>query len=207
MTVGDDLYGNLAPLAGDDASNGFALQIYANALGLLLQEISDIVSDGPNGEPGWSILLDVNRAPLKGLPWLAQAVGVQLPAQAPGQSDAVYDPIARAAIVDLPSEKRGRPATMISEIKRTLTGEKNVILRERNGGAWKLTVVTFAGETPSSTDTLAAILRQKPGGITLTYNTVTGQDYEILFENRATYGVVNSTYLTYNGVLNNAPGT
>src|SRR5215467_11358862 len=76
-TFAERLYDMLAPLAQQDPHNAWALLIYINAIGLMFQEVEDLVRDSPEG-PGWSELLDLNRAPTQALPWLAQLVGVRL---------------------------------------------------------------------------------------------------------------------------------
>jgi hypothetical protein len=173
----------------------------------LFQEIEDLASDGDNGETGWSVVVDLNRIPDKGLDYIAQFVGVQLP---PGITAA--DKRARIARTD--GWLRGSKGAIQGAPLPYLTGAKTVILRERDVAAapndppYGLTVITRTSETPNSAQVLAALLAQKPAGILLNYVVLAGQDYQILFNGGATtYQNVFTTYLTYQGVLNAAPGT
>ena len=72
------LYDALAPLATQDSSNAWALLILCNAIGLMYQDVEDLVRDSPDG-PGWSSLLDLDRCPSWALDWLGQFAGVRIP--------------------------------------------------------------------------------------------------------------------------------
>jgi hypothetical protein len=56
-----------------------------------------------------------------------------------------------------------------------LTGTRSVLLFEREGGPWRLTVATRARETPDPAAVEQAIRAQKPIGIVLTYTVISGQ--------------------------------
>jgi hypothetical protein len=203
------LYDALAPLARDDASNNYALAWYCAAIGTMLQEVEDYARDttvdGVDA-PGWSGLLDVNRAPSKGLGYLAQFVGVTL---LPGLSDAAQ----RDRIRQTDGWNRGTPAAIRGAAQQYLTGAKTVVLRERDVAAsasdpaYGLSVITYTSQTPDSAKVLAAIQAQKPAGIILRYVVRTGQDYQSIYTNRATYGALYSAYATYEGVIEDQPGT
>lgn len=102
---------------------------------------------------------------------------------------------------------RGTAPAMVSAAQATLIGTRRVVLRERfTGDPWKINVVTFTDETPDAAATLAALLTQKPAGIILTHTVVTGQDYQLLLDNHASYSNVRSTYATYAGLELDTPG-
>jgi len=187
------LYVSLAPLAQQDASYGWSLLILCNAIGLMFQDVEDLVRDSPDG-PGYSELLDLDRCPSWALPWLGQLVGVRL---LPGASDAEN----RARIASTDGWKRGTPAALEAAIKATLTGSQSVVIRERDpAGAdppYTLTVRTLVAETPDSAATLSAALSQKPAGLVLNYTTVTGQDYAGLKSKCATYAAMTTKYPSY----------
>jgi hypothetical protein len=207
LSLASRVYAALAPVAKDDAANNNSLAVYIGALGdNLLQEIDDYASEGPLGQTGWSSLVDLNRIPDKGLPWLAQFVGVQLAAGlTPAQQ--------RAAIAATDGWRRGTTLAMAQAIIPTLTGTQSVTFRERdpavtpNDPAYGLTVITRTSETPNSAASLAALLTQKPMGIVLVYTVLAGLDYTLLLTDSPLYSNVFSNYLTYGGVLTGVHGT
>lgn len=126
------------------------LQTYVGGIGdVMFQEVEDLASDGPLGQPGWSSLLDLNRVPDKALPWLAQFIGVSIPG---GLTPADQ----RIRIQNTDGWKRGTPAAIAGAPLPYLTGTKTVILRERdpaaspNDPAYGLTVITRTSETPAA---------------------------------------------------------
>lgn len=205
------LYDAIAPLAYDDKNNGWALALYCNAIGEMFQEIEDYARDSvdANGRviPGWSSIVDVNRAPSAGLAWLAQLVGVTL-------DQRLSDADQRAQIRNVGGWDRGSLASIAGAPLPYLTGTKTVIIRERDPGAcaaqpaYGLTVITKTSETPNSAAVLAALLAQKPAGLVLNYVVLAGNDYTLVYNGGATtYANIFSTYTTYQGLLNGVPGT
>lgn len=78
MTLGPfgaALYQQVLPMHGPDDDG--LVEDYIGAVTLANEEIDSYVRDTDDG-PGWSVLLDADAAPVKGLPWLAQLVGVSL---------------------------------------------------------------------------------------------------------------------------------
>lgn len=193
------VYEELAPITYGEAANGYALAHFVEAWTRPMLTIEEIVRDTDAG-PGWSTVMNPATAPELFLTWLAQFVGARL---IPGEDATSL----RNRITAMDGLRRGGPDSMRAAIQRTLTGTKTVIFNERQGSAWKLGVATFAIETPSVADTLAAILAQKPAGITLTYVTSTGATYALVVVTYDTYQDVKNSFLTYNGLRNNLPGT
>jgi hypothetical protein len=192
------VYHQLTPVATKDSANEWRLSEYVESLGLMFQETDDWASDDEGGEPGWSILVDINRAPEKALPWLAQFVGVTLPKGISGAD-------ARALIKDAGGWRRGTPASMRAAIQPLLTGNGTVVFRERFGGAYRLAVKTYGSQTPNPAAVLKALLAQKPAGIVLTYEATVGQDYLQVFNNHPNYADVRTDYPTYQGVVEDQP--
>lgn len=199
------LYDSMAPVAQNDAAYNWALAQYCASIGTMFQEIEDLSRD--SGDlPGWSAIMDINRVANKGLGYLAQFVGVRLLA---GLDDATQ----RARILETDGWNRGTLTAISGAAHQFLTGAKSVIIRERDAAAsptdpaYGLSVVTYASETPDSDKVLAALLAQKPAGILLRYQVLTGQDYQALLDNHPTYSNVFSTYATYQGVATETPGT
>lgn len=203
------LYDSLAPLGYDDANHAYALANFCKAFGGMFQVVDDYARDqvvGGKVLPGWSQLVDINRAPAAGLGYLGQFVGVPILV---GLSDAAQ----RARIKAVGGQNRGTLASIIAAAQQYLTGAQTVIVRERDPAAaptdpaYGLTVITYTSQTPDSAKVLAALIAQKPAGIILNYHTNTGADYQSVFLNYATYQDVYTTFLTYQGVVTAQPGT
>lgn len=203
------LYDGVEPLAFDDANQGYALALYLGALGTMFQIVEDYARDQVLGSvvaPGWSQLVDIDRCPTEALPWLAQFVGVITRA---GLSDAAQ----RDRIRSTSGWTRGTVGAIVGAAQQYLAGSKTVILRERDPAAcaaqpaYGLTVITYTAETPSSANVLAALLEQKPAGIVLNYQVLTGEDYQSLLTNHPLYSNVFADFATYQGVATATPGT
>lgn len=176
------------------------LEIYVTALGKMFEYMADLMESGPNGEIGWSALIDIARTPPEALSWLAQFVGVTT---VPTLSDAAQ----RNYILSKPGWKRGSPEGMRIAIQPFLTGEKRVIIAERDTSPYHFSVFTFVNETPNASLVTQAILTQKPAGLFYTYTTTTGGDYAYVAAQYATYATLNTKYLTYQGVADLKEGT
>jgi hypothetical protein len=199
----DDVYdGELGPLAFADPALGWPLLVLVGAIGQMFQRVQDLARDDADGNPGWSVILDIDRAPTEGLPWLGQFLGVR---PTVGLTDAQQ----RAAIRGPAGFARGTPAAMVAAAQATLVGGKQVVLIERDASTadppYNLTVQTYVTETPSSAKTLAALISQKPAGLKLNYSTIGGQTYQQTFTGHATYQQVFANHATYYGVLANTP--
>jgi hypothetical protein len=197
---GTDLYAELEPLAYDDANQDNALLTYLDTIGSMFDEIEGYARDGPLGEPGWSIILDLSRAPEKALPWLGQFVGVRI-TEGLTLAQKVSQIQARGGF------GRGTPLALVLAAQTFLTGGKTVVLRERDTSAYHLTVFTYTSETPDSAKVASALQAAKPAGLVLSYSVVAGGTYGGLLAGYATYDAVRTGFLTYQGVLNNVPGT
>ena len=138
MTVfQDELVGRLEPIVAQGD-----WEILLRGIGAMFGEIELLARDDEDGNPGWSILLDVDRVPTQGLPYLAQIVGLLLPT---GSSDAD----ARAAIRWRNPWRRGTVDALVRVGKLHLSGGQQVIVHERDKGAYHFSVVTYAKESPN----------------------------------------------------------
>lgn len=121
--------------------------------------------------PGWGIMWDVDNAPVKGLPWLAQFAGERL-------AVGIAEDDARRQIRDAPNQIRGTKNGIARAAQRHLTGHKTVMMHPRmklDGTVdvdW-LAMITLAGETPDPTQTRQDILGNMPADIQLDYESVT----------------------------------
>lgn len=184
------LYDALAPLAGVDGDNDWHLAHYCAAIGEMFQSVADVARDTEDG-PGWSAVVDLTRCPDTWLPWLAQFVGVSIPTGTTPNA-------AEKAIAARLGFQRGTPAAIRAAAQATLTGTGTVVFQERLGGdAYALGVYTLTTETPDVAKTRAAILSQKPGGITLDYSAGAGNTYQAVKVGHATYADVKSAYPDY----------
>jgi hypothetical protein len=209
-SVAQRLYDQLAPLQYDEANQNYALAKFCAAVGGMLQIIEDYARDqaDANGNilPGWSQLLDLNRAPFAALPWLGQFVGVPV-------TRSLTDAQQRAQIRAVGGWNRGTVAAMVAALQPTLTGTKTVIVKEQDPvacpsiPAYGITFTTYLAETPNIPASLAALVSQKPAGLILNFVQLLGEDYATLLANHALYSNVFSDFLTYQGIATNTPGT
>lgn len=202
--VGARVFAELAPLATDDASYSSSLEVLCDAQGIMFEQVAELVEPGPNGEPPWSALVDVDRCPTFALPWLGQIVGVTVDTSKP-------DAQQRQQIRDEDGMKRGTVGALVTAAQATLTGGKTVIVRERDATAcptepaYGITVVTFTSETPDPTLTEAAARRAKAAGLVLQYLTEDGQDFEQVREDFATFADLAAGYATFDDMRTNTP--
>lgn len=157
-----------------------------------------IVRDTDDG-PGWSYVLDIDRAPGDWLGWLGQMVGVRLRA---GLAELEQ----RNRVRSTDGQHRGKASAFRAAAKQYLTGTKYVILNERLGGnAWQVGVRSLVSETPDTTQVLNALLEQKPAGIVLSYDTVPGQTYDAIATAYDSYTLLHAAYATYSAIEANLP--
>jgi hypothetical protein len=197
-TVAARLYDALEPIQGSDPDTGYHLLIYTSGLALPMEEVSDLAETGPNGEVGWSIIVDINRVPDKALGWLAQFVGVKLNPDLDADDQ-------RDRIRTTDGWNRGTPSAIAGAAAQYLTGPKYVVMRERyNPGVgpdpYHLQIWTVASQTPDPAATLNAIMAQKPAGLILHYSTMAGQDFQKLYTDQAHFQQVYTTYPTMQDV-------
>lgn len=194
--LGERLRERTAPLAPTDATHGWAHAHLCEAIMVMAAEVGAIY-DPPDPIPPTAPLLDPTLCPDWALPWLAQLVGVQLPASATPEQ-------ARELTTNVAGWKRGTPAALRAAAGMYLTGNKAVYFRERDqGDPYALEVVTLQGETPDPAATLAALIAQKPAGIVLRYRTVTGQDWQAVKDSGRTWRQVRDHYATWRDLRDN----
>lgn len=196
------LYDALGPWARADGENTqWALLHFCEATaGKMLQPLNDIVMDGDDGEPGWSIIMDADRAPINWLPWLGQLVGVRM---IPGLTEDAM----RLRVKSTGGFQRGTPGAIRAAARQFLIGpdgtpdSATVDLIERHGSAYRLVVSVLEAElAPGATaDTIhAAILEQKPAGLVLEPTTViSGDNYLTLRDTNPSYTGVRGGYDDY----------
>lgn len=194
----EEFYASLGHLTDGDAERDWPLLRYLNAPGSQLQVIDDLGRDDAYGRPGWSVLLDINRAPSSAYGYIAQYVGVKTIV---GLSDADQ----KLRITTVAGQRRGSPASIIAAPAPWLTGTKRVDLFEREGGAYKFRVRTFSTETTDAVAVLAALVAQKPAGLVMTYEVPHGMTYAELDAHFTTYANMAASGLTYDQLSNLVP--
>lgn len=163
----DELYRRTLPLAARDAENDMAWLVLCTALAAMFDPVDTIVRDLDEG-PGYSSLLDLERAPSEALGWLAMFGGVVAIKGLPDREQ-------RARIDATEGIHRGTPAAIITAATKRLTGTRRTSLEERyQGDPYAYRVVTYASETPDPAGTLADLLAAKPVGLTLIYDVLPG---------------------------------
>jgi hypothetical protein len=188
-----------------DPATGYMLLAYVSALALQAEQIASLAETGPNGEDGWSVILDITRTADEGIAWLAQLVGVNI------LPDLDYD-TQRMRVATTDGWNRGTPKALAAAAAQYLTGTKRVVMRERfdpGAGAdpYHLQIFTITSETPDPTQVENAIMAQKPAGIILHYSTMAGQDFQELIDNYSLFSTVYSSFATFQGVYMAQPGT
>jgi len=148
------------PLVTRDAENEYAMAHLVCAAARMIDPI-EFVRDDASG-PGYSGLLDLNRAPADGLGWLAMFAGVRL-------IDGSTDVQQRERIDGTDGFQRGTPAAIIAAAQATLTGTRVVRVLERINSAYSLTVITRVSETTDAAATNRALQAAKPVGLILTH--------------------------------------
>jgi hypothetical protein len=197
--VSQRLYDGLEPVAAADQSLGWPLLAFVDTLGQMLQGAADLCEDGPNGEPGWSIILDIDRVPDAGLDYLGQFIGMHFyTGITPNQK--------RQQIRDRVSWQRGTPASIIAAVRLFLTGTQTVQLSERDSSPYHFNVAIWTTEAPTDTSSTSPVVRYvnqfaKPAGLQWTLTVNPGSPPSItyggIYTRGDTYSSIYTTFQTY----------
>jgi hypothetical protein len=157
-------------------------------VGALLSQIerSSLVGHGDETFRPWEVLTDPATAPLWALPYAAQWTGGRMPPRLQGEDDVAYTARARHEVVYPRGMLRGSAATVLQAVREQLTGNREVIFRERFGGdPWLLMIVTRESETSDQDAVHAAAYEVLPAGISLNLEHRNARDWA---EIMATWG-------------------
>lgn len=124
-----------------DSKNNYHLLIFCGGIGQAFQQ-QDTLAHIDGIHPQWSILLDIDRIPDEGVPWLGQFVGVTVDLSLPISDQ-------RQQIRDHVGWQRGTVDTLKKAVGRFLTGTKTVDVIERDSSPYHFTVNTYSTETPA----------------------------------------------------------
>lgn len=149
---------------------------------------------------GWASVFDLNATPDPA--WLGSVIGSPVPAGMTTEQ-------AREFVRTRAYWRRGTPAAIQAAVAVHLTGLRRVVLRERDGGPWQLTVQVYNAElAPGVTlaHLQAAVASQKPVGIIATVQLVAGASYgHMAAEHGPTYAVSTSEFPTHAAATNHLP--
>lgn len=150
-------------------------------------------------EHPWQPAFDLENAPGWVLPWVANFAGIEL-------SAGLAEEQMRDRLLRADARSRGTITAMVQAIFETLTGDRRaIIVRERDGSAYHLTVRTYAAETPDSAVTEARARAAKAGGLTLDFDVIPGQDWRQVVDDYATWADVLADYPTWADVVADTP--
>lgn len=210
LTVtGQEIYDSLAPLAESptpgmsDAENGYAMAILSQAFASMVDPVSAIVREQPDGTPGYGILFNPDALAANGLaqwlPWVAQFLGDSAAVQA---ASSVEDQV---SLVKNPQNfYRGLPATIIAAVKATLTGNQTVVFNQYYGSdPNRISVNTYVEETPDPTATFRVLRAVTPAWIVPTYAAVESGTYAVLDASHSTYAEMQAAHTDYADIAAN----
>jgi hypothetical protein len=191
------------PLQPNDEEFGWSHAILCESLAQPYLQVTELI-DPPEPYPPWAPLFHIDLCPSWALPWLAQAVGIRIPAGTP-------DWQARQLILYAAGHTVGTVKAMTFAIRLTLVTSRppdpaTVIFRERDGSAYQLEIITMDPETPDPQHTLDVILASKPGGLVLRYRSMVGWDYQLMTDEGGTYAEQSAAYATYKDLTEHKPG-
>src|SRR3954471_9923751 len=183
-TIGEEAYTvDFRPLVDAYGDPDHSLSVFLHGLGAMLKQVDDIAKDGPNGEPGWSQIFDLERAKTEWLPWIGQLVGYKVPPKPDTQSVAEYHAKQKERIITRSAYRRGTTQLLLEVIQEHLGGSRRVIIEERYGDdPYMIKVWVFEAEILTSiAEIKAAALAQKMAGLLMEFSTLdTTGDYNLL---------------------------
>ncbi len=166
-----------------EADDGTVAALFG-AFGVPVTALTDMLQD-------YTKVSDPATTPFGRLPWLAALAGVDL--------STVADANKRAVVASTVWRFRGSLSAIRARVGETLTGAKAVeIVCPYLGSANRISVTTYASQTPDSAVTTAAIKAEIPAWMRATIVTnAAGQSYSNMAADYATYATMTATGKTY----------
>lgn len=226
------LWGRLGFAADEDArAGGYQLLAWLDGIGSLIQTVDDLCRDSTdtagNPAPGWSQILDVQRAPTYALPWLGQLAGVRVDTTLPAAAQ-------RTQIQAEQGFARGTVAAITRAAQQYLTGSQTVTVSERTTDAYHLSVSVYAAQVIGQTYQAlaaaypsysaltaafaaydqyasagsalqAAVLAAVPAGLIATVQVLSGASYAVLTSSYSTYSALTAAFATYAAMTSYTP--
>ena len=199
-SVGLDLYAALEPLTGDDESVGWALAVYLDANGLMLEDVATLVREDAEGHEGWTAFADPARCPDSFLYTLAVWAGVTYPRRmSKDDLRALIGPHA-------PGVWRGTKGAILAGIQRYLEPGAQIYFEEQaDGDPYLLRIFTYTWSTLDEAAIERELLHDIPAGLVVDYQLRSGQSYADALEATGTYADMKATYATYADMRNAHP--
>jgi len=173
------LYTELESLTYAEEELDYPLLKFLQAICQAADEVETLARD-TDTVPGWGTLLDPNNTPDNALDWLAQFVGTVL-----DHSLSIDDQ--RSYILAAANWRRGTVQAIIETAQYFLTGDKTVIINERDSSPYHYTVIVNPAEVTDLDMVKEALDKQKPAGLV----------YQLILSTTHTYYYVKTTYATY----------
>lgn len=212
-TLTEEVNSQVQPVTHEEDERDYPQLTYLEAILARAQEIADLARDSDDG-PGWSSIVDPDRAPAKWLPWTAQIVGAVIPPPGSPEFSGLTEEAQRLRVKSGDGQRRGSVGAMRTAARQRLIGpsggpeDATVYFFERHGGdAYDLTIGTLDSETPDPDLVEADLIAQKPAGIVLTYVVVGGGTYADLEATHASYTEVAGDFTDYQEVLTDPTNT
>lgn len=160
------------------------------------------IADPDTSVTGTAEVANPDAAPRPWLLWLAWLLGLDI--------STVPDSEKRVAVSQASSlRRRGSKRSIIRAAQRTLTGSKScrVYWNLSTTDPYVITIVTLTAQTPDSVATLVAAETEKPAGIEIQLQVVTGAVYNELPPNFADYDALAGAFADYDDLTNYIPPT
>jgi hypothetical protein len=202
-TVSDSaerIYASVHAFQEGDPDAGWPLLHLCEALARTMVATSDAIRHDELGS-GQRRALSPTRAPARRLPYLRQYVGIrELPAGLTVEQQ-------RQLLRDAPNLRRGTLGALIAATQISLTGDQTVLIAERNGSAYRITIGTRDDQTPDPEVTRRGARSQKDTGLVMTVVIVDGFTWLELYATTHAYrddhGAIayRSTYDTWEDIV------
>jgi hypothetical protein len=194
VSVAERLLAGLGPALR--RRGGRLLEPYVQALTSGVELVDQLVH-GTSSRAPFRDLFDLATSPVP--EWLGSATGTPVP----GGLDLEQR---RAFVRDRPAQRRGTPGALIAAVQQTLIGSQQVTLLERTPSPDHVTVQVFAAQTPDPDATRSAALSQKPVGLLLVLEVLTGASWEHMRDiHGPTWTDFDATFGTWADARNHLP--
>jgi hypothetical protein len=186
MTIAADWPTQLVPVMTPDLFD------YVSAISTMWSEVELYQPDPDNDIVAWQALFDVDIAPIRSLPWLAQCVGERMPV-------GLDETQARDWIRQAPNWTRGTEAGIVAAVKRVLTGDRVVQFgtRMRLDGtvdADYVAIVTYATQTPDPQLVRNQLRHYVPFDIVWEYDVLDAATWELVESGMSSWTQLEDTY-------------
>lgn len=197
-------YDSLGYLKRVDEERDFHLRRWLEAECAPLQPAWDLLRERADGTPPYGILYDVDRCPAELLPFLALHVGARLTADMDEQQrrDEIRQPTTWRRG---DSEKGEGESTLKIVLRRTLTGSRRVIVREREPDATGIYVRTLKDETPYEDVTAKLAEEWTVAGLVLDYEAIDGVTWADIAAAFEDWGEVEETFSSWADLADTLP--